>query len=226
MRDGKGAPLTRERILAAALDIVDREGVDGLSIRRLGARLRVNGVSLYYHFSSKTEILDCLVAEVMRGVDLAPEERRWPVRLRRIHVSLREALLSHPNLLPVAVTRPYNTPEAVAVSEAVLETLLRAGFAPDAALDAFNSLRAFVIGSALCETAGLLGEPPTWNNRDRMTLQEIGEHGFTNVLHVIPAAAVADHGRMFLAGLDTIISGLEARLSGEAGLASGSGAAG
>ncbi len=209
----KNQPLTRERILAAALRMADEEGIEELSIRKLGARLGVNGVSLYHHFGSKTEIVDGLVAHVMTEVDLASDEDDWEHRLRRIHCSLRDALVAHPNLLPAAVTRPFNTRAAMRVYDAVLETLLDAGFGDEDALHGFQTLRSYVVGHALSETVGLLADPPTWVNRERMTVQEYGEHGFHNVLRVVPAAAVADNALSFSVGLDSIIVGLETRLA-------------
>lgn len=209
----RGQPLTRERILAEALAVVDREGIGELSMRKLGARLGINGVSLYHHFASKTEILDGVVALVMAEVDLAPGVADWTERLRRIHRSQRAALVAHPNLLPVIAMRPFNTEEAVRVCDAVLETLLGAGFGEADALYGFQTLRSYVVGHALSETVGLLADPPTWENRERMTVVEFGQHGFTNVLRVVPVAATADDSASFEAGLDSILVGLEARLA-------------
>ncbi len=210
-------PLSRERILRAAMEIADEEGIGELSMRKLGARLGVNGVSLYHHFGSKTEIVDGLIAQVMGEVDLAERERDWVKRLRRIHRSQRAALVAHPNLLPVAITRPFNTTAALRVYDAVLETLLGAGFNEEDALFGFQTLRAYVVGHALSETVGLLADPPKWENRDRLTIQEYGEYGFHNVLRVVPAAAVVDNAVSFDVGLDSIIVGLEARLAAAAG---------
>ena len=206
-------PLTRGRILAVALRMADQEGIAGLSMRKLGARLGVNGVSLYHHFASKTEILDGLVALVMAEVDLAGSETDWAERLLRIHRSQRSALVAHPNLLPVAATRPFNTPEALRICDAVLDTLLGAGFSEEQALHGFQTLRSYVVGHCLSETVGLLADPPKWENRERMTVVEFGQHGFTNVLRVVPMAAVADNAASFDAGLESIVAGLEARLA-------------
>jgi TetR/AcrR family tetracycline transcriptional repressor len=205
-------PLTRERILATALKMVDQQGIASLSMRRLGAKLGVNGVSLYYHFASKTQIVDGLVALVMSEVDLAPEEAEWSQRLARIHSSQRSVLVSHPNLLPAAIMRPFNTLEAVRVSDTTLATLLGAGFDEEGALYGFQTLRAYVVGHALGEIVGLLADPPTWENRERLTVQEFGEHNFRNVLRIVPVAALADNEHSFLVGLESILEGLRDRL--------------
>mgnify|MGYP005847775237 CR=1 FL=1 len=211
----KGTRLTRETILAEAMKVVDEEGLSGLSVRKLGGKLGVQGMALYYHFTSKTAIIDELVAELMSHVDLAFEEADWVERLRRIHESQRRVLLGHPNLLPAVISRPFNTPASVRVTDVVLEVLLAAGFDDKAALHACQTLRAYVLGYTVTETVGLLGDPPRWDNRDRMDLPDYVEHGFTHLLQVAPAAEEIDHDEEFAAGLSAILSGLKGRVAGD-----------
>lgn len=207
----KGQRLTRGEILSVAMQAVDDEGLSGLSVRKLGARLGVQGMALYYHFTSKTAIIDALVAECMSGVDLAADEADWCERLQRIHASQRSALLAHPNLLPAVISRPFNTPQAVRVTDVVLEVLLDAGFEDRDALHACQTLRAYVIGYTVTETVGMLGDQPRWDNRDRMSLPDYVEHGFTHLLQVAPAAVLIDHDEEFVVGLSAVIDGLRRR---------------
>lgn len=207
----KGTKLSRDAILGTAIEVVDEDGLSGLSVRKLGAKLGVQGMALYYHFTSKTAIIDGLVAELMGGVDLAAEEADWAERLRRIHESQRAVLLGHPNLLPAVISRPFNTPAAARVTEVVLEVLLDAGFDDKGALHACQTLRAYVLGYTVTETVGLLGDPPTWDNRDRMSLPDYMELGFTHLLRVAPAAELIDHDEEFAVGLAAVIDGLRSR---------------
>jgi AcrR family transcriptional regulator len=207
----KGQRLTRGEILSVAMQAVDDEGLSGLSVRKLGARLGVQGMALYYHFTSKTAIIDSLVAECLSDVDLAADEADWCARLHRIHASQRSALLAHPNLLPAVISRPFNTPQAVRVTDVVLQVLLEAGFEDRDALHACQTLRAYVIGFTVTETVGMLGDPPRWDNRDRMSLQDYVEHGFNHLLQVAPASVLIDHDEEFVVGLSAVINGLRSR---------------
>jgi AcrR family transcriptional regulator len=168
-------------------------------------------MAVYYYFPSKTDIIDALVGDLMGRVDLAPDEQDWLERIRRIHASQRSRLLEHPNLLPAVILRPFNTGQAVAVTDTVLDILLSAGFDETSALHAYQALRAYVLGYTLTETVGLLSDPPRWDNRERMTIGDYGDHGFAHVLQVIPAAAVFDHDEDYASGLEAMLSGLEER---------------
>jgi len=206
-------PLTRERILECSLTLVDQRGLSGFSIRGLGDQLGVKGMAVYYYFPSKTDIVDALVAELMGNVDLAQDEDDWLERMRRIHHSLRKTILQHPNLLPAVLMRPFNTAPAVRITEVVLDVLLSAGFDERRALHAYQALRAYALGYVMTETVGFLSDPPSWDNRDRMSIQEYGDHGFVHILQVIPAAAVFNHDEDYANGLEAMLSGLQDALA-------------
>jgi len=206
-------PLTRERILECSLKLVDQRGLSGFSIRSLGDELGVKGMAVYYYFPAKTDIVDALVAELMTQVDLAEDEDEWLERVRRVHHSLRKTVLQHPNLLPAVLTRPFNTAPAVRITDTVLDVLLTAGFDERRAYHAYQALRAYVLGYIMTETVGFLSDPPSWDNRDRMSIQEYGDHGFVHILQVVPAAAVFDHDDDFANGLEAMLSGLQDALA-------------
>ena len=104
-------PLTRARILTAALRLVDREGLEALSMRRLGQALGVEAMSLYNHVPNKAAVLDGLVELLLGELEIpGPEAGDWWERIRRIAHSYRRSAHAHPHAFPLAVTRPYNTP--------------------------------------------------------------------------------------------------------------------
>lgn len=207
-----GPALTRDKILSVALREVDEHGLAEFTVRGLGAKLGVQGMALYHHFRNKEQIVDGLVGELMSQVDLAEDEEDWAIRVRLVHESIRRILLAHPNLLPAVIMRPFNTPEAVKVSDEVLAILLAAGFGRADALYAYQTLRAYVLGYTLTETVGLIGDPPKWDNRDRLTIQDYGDLGCVHLLEVVPAAATYDHDEEFVSGLDAVVEGIRLRL--------------
>jgi TetR/AcrR family transcriptional regulator, tetracycline repressor protein len=143
--------IARRKALEVALDIVDNEGIDGLSIRRLAERLNVNGASLYHHFENKEEI-------VVGAAKLALEQVRtpqtqdepWRVWVLRNARRLRQALREHPDLIPVMLRR-----EPLGIGAAQMDatvTLLEADGVPIGAIGPMlEALELYAIGSALHE---------------------------------------------------------------------------
>lgn len=155
---GQRAGLSRERVLDAALAIVDRDGLAALTMRRLGGELGVEAMTIYHHLPGKDALLDGLVERVL---DLAsppqPQQRTpdraWDASMRDYAVTLRRTLRAHPGVLPIAVTRPAATPRTLRLVESSLALLRAAGFPLGLALDLFNALTVFVIGHVAAEVA-------------------------------------------------------------------------
>lgn len=106
--------LSRDRIVTAALSLVDAEGLAAVSTRRLAAELGVSGPSLYNHFRTKDQILEAVADSVSAQVDLsmfdAADGRDWRTALHDWVVSYRAALLAHPNIVPVLAQGPGRRP--------------------------------------------------------------------------------------------------------------------
>lgn len=168
--------ISRHNALIVALRIIDEEGLDALSIRRLATELGVNGASLYHHFRSKEEILTGVVelalAEV-RGAGESPEGwRQWlPENARRF----REALLAHPALLPLVAQRFDGV--GTCLLDASAARLMSEGMPVGAVMPLLDALAAFAISSAMHETRGGAA-------RDRLAADE----------HPSLATAVAERG--------------------------------
>src|ERR1700726_4870296 len=90
------AALTRERILQAAIRLADRDGIESLSMRKLGQELGVEAMSLYNHVRNKVEMLDGMVDEVFSEIDLPSDGVDWRVAMRQRAISARQSLLRHP----------------------------------------------------------------------------------------------------------------------------------
>ena len=90
------AGLSKQRVVAEAIRLADREGVDGLSMRRLAGALGAGAMSLYHYVASKEELLDAMIDIVFEEIELPPEETDWRSAMRRRAVSARQVLACHP----------------------------------------------------------------------------------------------------------------------------------
>jgi len=145
--------LSRDRIIKAALNIIDEDGLDALTTRRLAADLGVKGASLYNHFRDKEDIVEAVAEYALTRVpkrmlkeDVTPEQLLlWGV------VGLRDALLANPNLLPVLIRQPSL---GSANREAVTARLIQGGIPAEDVLLLHESLERWAIGNAVRETPG------------------------------------------------------------------------
>ncbi|MEU1722186.1 TetR/AcrR family transcriptional regulator C-terminal domain-containing protein [Nonomuraea sp. NPDC005692] len=152
---GQNAGLTRQAILRAALALADREGLKALSMRRIGQELGVEAMSLYQHVDSKDALLDGLVEQVVtQAAPLLTEAASWQEGLREYAHALLRALLAHPNVLPLVVSRPAITPGNLRLMEEGLRVLRAAGLPPDRALDMLYAVTGFVVGHVAVLAAG------------------------------------------------------------------------
>lgn len=153
---GRPARVSRAQILEAALTLVDEQGLEALTMRRLGAALGVDPMTIYHHVPDKAALFDGLVERVFTEIQLPPPAGAWEDDLRAIAQAARTAFLAHPQLVPLIGTRPPVTEAAFALVEAVTAILLEAGFEAQRAADAFDCLGRLVIGHVLAEA----GSPP------------------------------------------------------------------
>jgi TetR/AcrR family transcriptional regulator, tetracycline repressor protein len=147
--------LTRDRVCREALALVDEEGLEALSMRRLGARLGVEAMSVYRHVRDKADLLDALHAAVLGDLDAeVSHEGDWRALLGGLAEGLRRTLLRHPKLIPLFATRPVRAAEALVPIVRAWAALERAGFAPDDARKAIIVVGVFTLGHTLGEANG------------------------------------------------------------------------
>ena len=127
-RDAPRVPLSRERVLHAALALADETGVESLSMRRLAKTLGVEAMSLYNHVGNKDDLLDGLVDLVFDEIEPPPSDVDWRTAMRRRAISTREALRRHPWAIGLMEARSQPGPATLALHEAVLRCLREAGF--------------------------------------------------------------------------------------------------
>ena len=136
-------PLTRDSILSAALELVDTEGLDALTMRALGARLGVEAMSIYHHLPSKQAVIDGIVDLVWAEVTLTGETRDWRKAVRRTARSAFTTLLRHPWANRIRATS--GGPARMAYIDASLGHLRRAGFTPE---QAFRLVETAIVATA------------------------------------------------------------------------------
>jgi AcrR family transcriptional regulator len=157
--------LSRDRIVLAALGLIDAQGLAAFSTRKLAAELGVAGPSLYNHFATKDAILEAVADEIIGQVDISVFETRiaavdWAQALRLWARSYRDALASHPNALPVLSQGPGRRPHSLAMANAVNGCLIQAGWPPARATHIGAMMRFFVVGASVGSFAtGFVDDP-------------------------------------------------------------------
>ncbi|MFB7262677.1 TetR/AcrR family transcriptional regulator [Streptomyces nojiriensis] len=148
--------LSRDRIIEAAGALVDAEGLEAVSTRRLAAALGVSGPSLYNHFRTKDEILDAVADAVSARVDLSMFDggQDWRAALHAWAHSYRDALADHPNIVPVLARGPGRRPAGLRLADAVFGAMTAAGWPAAQATLIGALMRYFILGSAVASFAG------------------------------------------------------------------------
>jgi AcrR family transcriptional regulator len=150
--------LSREAILDATLVLVERDGLDALTMRRVAAELGIGTMTLYGYFSGKGELLDALVDAVAAAAPIPELRGSWRDRLTVVMTHMHEALSAHPALARLRVAQPIATPGAFRFTEAALAALRDAGFDASASARHFRTLFVFTFGAALVGAPATLAQ--------------------------------------------------------------------
>jgi AcrR family transcriptional regulator len=144
-------PLSRERILRAAIDMADIDGIESLSMRKLAQVLGVEAMSLYNHVANKEDLLDGIVDIAVGEIDLPPREVDWQEAMRQRATSAHAVLLRHPWASMLIVSRINAGPAMLNYVDATIGCLLEAGFSYEMADRAWNAIDSYIYGFALQE---------------------------------------------------------------------------
>jgi AcrR family transcriptional regulator len=204
--------LSKQRVVAEAVRIADREGVDGLSMRRLAGALGAGAMSLYHYVASKDELLDAMIDVVFEEIELPPAEADWQSAMRQEAASTRQVLARHPWATSLMESRTSPGPANLRHREAVTACLRRAGFSVVMATHANWLLNSYVYGYALQaaslpfdtadELAGMV---------DDVYLPQLppDEFPYLNESAAALLAAGYDPTEEFSFGLDLVLAALE-----------------
>jgi AcrR family transcriptional regulator len=205
-------PLTRERILEAAVAFADEHGLASLTMRKLGEALGVEAMSLYNHVANKDELLDGMVDLVFSEIDLPAGRGGWKAEIRQRSVSAREVLTRHRWAIGLMESRVSPGPATLRHLDAVIGSLRAGGFSVDLAAHAFSAIDSYVYGFALQEAslpfeageqtvelaqeimAGF--EPDQYPHLTELAVEHVMQPGY-------------DYSNEFAWGLDLLLDGLE-----------------
>jgi len=201
-------PLSRERVLRAAVALADRGGIEALTMRRLGQELGVEAMSLYKHVANKDDVLDGIVDLVVGDIDVPPAGTPWRDAMRARAVSAHAVLLAHPWAALQIMSRFSIGPGMTRYLDATLGRLREGGFSVEGALDAWHTLDSHIYGFTLQEL-GLPFEAAEAPQVSADVLGTLSAEEFPYVVEVI--SHVMRHGRVedFEFGLDLVLDGLE-----------------
>lgn len=200
-------PLSRQRVLDAALRLIDQDGLEALSMRRIGAELAVEAMSLYRYFPSKDALLDALMERLWAEVRLPDESAHdWKDSVRASARSLRVLAHAHPNAYSLLLGRQAVPEAAVRLFDAFFKTFRAVGFDAPVAAHALGAVVAYAAGYAMVELSCCLGQP------ERAAQCWVPADAALRFPEVTRALTECDPEAQFEFGLEAVLAGLEARL--------------
>ena len=203
-------PLTRDRIIDAAVRFADQQGVDELSMRKLGAELGVEAMSLYNHVANKDEILDGMIDHVFTTIPLPDPKEDWRVSVRKTGHAAMEQFTAHPWVVSLLMQRGNFGQASLVFMNQVLGILRAAGFSDEETHHAWQMLASHTMGYAFQQSSGG-SRDKDWDGLEQQ-LSHLGER-FPHVVALAPLLAECEFGSEYAFGLEIIISGLESRLA-------------
>ncbi len=195
--------LSRARISRAAVKLVDDDGLDALTMRRLGLSLGVEAMSLYRHVKNKADLLDAVHEAILSEMVIPAARGGWKARARGLALAFRDVLMAHPHALPIFAARPAVTPASMAYVERALAVLADAPIAEQQVVVAFQTVVSFIIGhTCLRHGPGNILGTSAYDDLDPGEFPHLARHLDHLHLHVRSAEEELERG------LEMILSGI------------------
>lgn len=211
------APLSRDRIVRAAIRLADADGLEAVSLRRVAAALDVGPMRLYGYIATKDELLDLMVDAV--HAEIRPTGDGWREVLRSLAETTRQAVHQHEWFADLIGGRPQLGPHALAGGETVVAAM--SGLDVDAVMPVVGAVNAYVIGAVRREIAERRAERATGMDKTQWQaafgpylVRTFASGRFPALAAVVRDAAHLDADQTFRMGLDFLLDGIEARISG------------
>ena len=215
MAGTKRAPLSRERVFEAAVEVADAGGIAALTIRSLADELGVKPMSLYHHVANKEGIVDGIVDVVFGEIELPPRDADWRSALRRRAYSARAVLRRHPWATPLMESRAHPGPATLRHHDAVIGALRRGGFPVALAAHAYSLMDSYIYGFAL-EEAALPFAPQEAGAAVPDFLAQFDARAYPHLVEMAVEHIMRpgyDYGAEFDFGLELILDGLDRHLA-------------
>ena len=197
--------LTRERIEIEALALIDMQGIEAFSTRKLGERLGCEAMSVYHHYPSKAHILDALVDRVLGGMPIPDKTLRPAERLRQFAQGWRRVALQHPRFYLWLSLHQWNSTVGVNFINEMLTCFTDAGLSPETAARGFRMLGYYVQGATLDESSGYAQGHSSLSPIP----QEALERDYPQVANARQYSAPEHFDRTFDLGWDALVRALE-----------------
>lgn len=204
------APLTRERIIEAAVALADEHGIDELSMRKLGAELGVEAMSLYNHVEDKGDIFDGMIDAVFSSIPLPDPDVSWQDAVRQVGAGAMDRLTAHPWAVMLLHQRGNFGPGALMFMDHVLAIFSDAGFNDEDTHHAWQMMASHTMGLAFQQATNPGPTEKDYANVERL----LTDLDLPHVARLAPLLAQCEFDSEYLFGLEIIIDGLEARLAG------------
>jgi AcrR family transcriptional regulator len=202
-------PLSRERVLDAAIKLADQGGLESLSMRKLGQELGVEAMAVYYHFANKDEVVDGIVDIVFSQIDLPASGADWKSAMRQRAVSLRDVLLRHRWAIGLMESRRKPGPANLRHHDVVIGSLRSAGLDMPTIAHAYSLVDSYIYGFALF-TMNLPFDPSEEvAELGQGVLRAFPVNAYPNLVAYISAMTGYNYGDEFEYGLDLILDGLD-----------------
>jgi AcrR family transcriptional regulator len=210
-------PLSRQRVVGAALAVADAGGTAGLTIRSIAQELGVTPMSVYHHVSGKDEILDGIVDVVFAEIELPVPGGDWRAELRRRAASARRVLREHPWAIGLLESRTQPGPATLRHHDAVLGTLRAAGFSVELTAHAYALLDSFTYGFVLQEVALPVAAGDDATDVTEAITKRLADGQYPHLFELATEVVLqpgCDFGDEFDFGLDLILDALSDLLTG------------
>ena len=207
-------PLTRERVLTAAVALADVRGADALSMRNVARALGVEAMSLYHHVANKSDLLDGMIDLVFSEIEPPSPEGEWKAELRKRAISTRAALARHRWAIGEMEGRTDHGAASLRLHDAVLGCLRAAGFSNEMTVHAMSVQDAYIYGFALQQSDMSSETPEDFAAEAQRQMRDYATApaDYPNLVEVVGgyvAQAGYDYDAEFLFGLDVILDRLE-----------------